>query len=46
MVVLSQKVCLSGQAIVIVPKKSAPGEPPKRRLCVDFRKVNELKKRS
>ena len=29
--------------IVIVPKKSAPGEPSKRRLCVDFRKVNELK---
>ena len=28
--------------IVIVPKKSAPGEPLKRRLCVDFRKVNEL----
>ena len=28
--------------IVIVPKKSSPGEPPKRRLCVDFRKVNEL----
>ena len=28
--------------IVIVPKKSAPGEPPKKRLCVDFRKVNEL----
>ena len=28
--------------IVIVLKKSAPGEPLKRRLCVDFRKVNEL----
>ena len=28
--------------IVIVPKKSAPGEPPERRLCVDFRKVNKL----
>ena len=28
--------------IVIIPKKSAPREPPKRRLCVDFRKVNEL----
>ena len=28
--------------IVIVSKKSAPGEPPKRRLCIDFRKVNEL----
>ena len=28
--------------IVIVPKTSAPGEPPKRRLCVDFRKVKKL----
>ena len=28
--------------IVIVPKKSALGELPKRRLCIDFRKVNEL----
>ena len=28
--------------IVVVLKKSAPGEPPKRRLCVNFRKVNEL----
>ena len=27
---------------VIVPKKSAPREPLKRRLCIDFRKVNEL----
>ena len=30
--------------IVVVPKKSAPGEPQKRRLCVDFRKVNDLQK--
>ena len=28
--------------IVVVPKKSAPREPPKRRLCINFRKVNEL----
>ena len=28
--------------IFVVPKKSAPGEPPKRRLCIDFRTVNEL----
>ena len=28
--------------IVVVPKKSAPREPPKRRLCVDFRRVNKL----
>ena len=40
--VLSQKVCKWASPIVIVPKKSAPGEPPKRRSCVDFRKVNEL----
>ena len=28
--------------IVIVPKKSAPGEPPHRRMCIDFRKLNNL----
>ena len=28
--------------IVIVPKMPAPGQPQKRRLCVDFRKVNKL----
>ena len=28
--------------IVVVPKKSSPGEPPRRRMCVDFRKINDL----
>ena len=28
--------------IVVVPKKSAPGEAPRRRICVDFRKIYEL----
>ena len=28
--------------IVVVPKKSAPGEPPRYRMCVNFRKINEL----
>ena len=28
--------------LTVVPKKSAPREAPKRRLCVDLRKVNEL----
>ena len=28
--------------IVIVPKKSAPGEPPHRRMCIDFRRLNDL----
>ena len=27
---------------IVIPKKSALGEPLKRRLCIDFRKVNEL----
>ena len=40
--VITKSVSKWARPIVIVPKKSAPGEPPKRRLCVDFRKVNEL----
>ena len=28
--------------IVVVPKKSAPGEPPRWRMCIDFRKINDL----
>ena len=28
--------------IVMVPKKSAPGEPPRCRMCMDFRKINKL----
>ena len=28
--------------VIVVPKKSAPDEPPRRRLCIDYRKVNSL----
>ena len=28
--------------VIVVPKKSAPDEPPRRRLCMDYRKVNSL----
>ena len=28
--------------VIVVPKKSAPDEPPQRRLCVNYRKVNAL----
>ena len=28
--------------IVVVPKRTAPGEPPRRRLCVDYRGINSL----
>ena len=36
--------CVSPWAspIVIVPKRAAPGEPPKRRLCVDYQAINSL----
>ena len=40
--VITKSMSKWASPIVVVPKKSAPGEPPKRRLCVDFRKVNEL----
>ena len=28
--------------VIVVPKKSVPDEPPRRWLCVDYRKVNAL----
>ena len=28
--------------VVIVPKRSTPGESPRRRLCVDYRRINKL----
>ena len=31
--------------IVIVPTKSQPGEPPKKRLCIDFGKINDLQQK-
>ena len=29
--------------VILVPKKSAPDEPPQRRLVIDYRKINSLK---
>ena len=40
--VITKSMSKWASPIVIVPKKSAPREPPKRRLCVEFRKANEL----
>ena len=31
-----------GSPFVVVPKKSAHGETPRRRMCIDLRKLNEL----
>ena len=40
--VITKSMSKWANPIVVIPKKSAPREPLKRRLCVDFRKVNEL----
>ena len=32
----SENVSPWASPIVVVPKRTAPGEPPKRRLCVDY----------
>ena len=40
--VITKSMSKWASSIVVVPKKSAPREPLKRRLYVDFRKVNEL----
>ena len=28
--------------VVIVPKKSTPGEPPRKRMCMDYQRINKL----
>jgi transposase InsO family protein len=40
--IIRESVSPWASPIVVVPKKSEPGEPPRRRLCVDFRKINSL----
>ena len=40
--VIKKSISPLASPIVVVPKKSAPGEPPRQRMCVDLRKMNEL----
>ena len=40
--IISRSVSPWASPIVIVPKKTEPGEPPKKRLCVDYRVINSL----
>ena len=40
--VIMRSVSPWASPIVVVPKRTAPGEPPKRRLCVDYRAINNL----
>ena len=40
--VIVRSVSLWASPIVVVPKRTASGELPKRRLCVDYRAINSL----
>ena len=40
--VIKKSISPWASPIVVVPKKSAPGEPPRYRMCIDFRNLNEL----
>ena len=40
--VITRSVLPWASPIDIVPKKTEPGEPPRRRLCVDYRALNNL----
>ena len=40
--VIKKSISPLASPIVVVPKKSAHGEAPRQRMCVDFQKINEL----
>ena len=42
LVLLERSVSSWASPIVVVPKRTAPGEPLKRRLCVDYRAIISL----
>ena len=43
--VITKSMSSWSSPVVIVPKKSQPGEPPQKRLCIDFRKINDLQQK-
>ena len=41
-IINTQSVSSWASPVIMVPKKSAPGEPLRRRMCIDFCAVNTL----
>ena len=39
--IITKSISPWASPVVIVPKKSAPGEPPQRRMCMDFKRLNK-----
>ena len=39
--IITKSISPWASPVVIVPNKSAPGEPPQRRMCEDFRRLNK-----
>ena len=39
--IITKSISPWASPVVIVPKQSAPGKPPQRRMCVDFRRLNK-----
>ena len=40
--VIVRSISLWASPIVVVPKKTEPGQPPRQRLCVDYKVINSL----
>ena len=40
--IITRSVSPWASPIIVIPKKSAPGEAPRRRMCIDFHAINTL----
>ena len=40
--IIERSISPWASSVVIVPRKSTVGEPPRRRMCVDYRRINKL----